>query len=896
MRRWFIALALWFLTGAALAGSADPLVRNYRVQADFSKISQGSYETTLEVELENGSAHTLQELLFVLYPGRFRDELPGLNDLNFHRVYPHGVSRGDLVVLDVRNAKGEKLAFERTGDTELQVSFSKPLEPKQNARLILRSRVKVPEKYGSFGRYRGKTTLAGAWTPYLAALDEEGVFHPEYGPPQANWDIRGKTEQNLLIGTHLVRVQGKPKEFTQKFQGARQVSLWFSPEVFVEEHVGRFLKIETIMFEQYNPTSTRFRELIQKWLEFVERQTDLPKPVQKLVMVESPLRRKLAVRGEPYGFFSDRTFKLVRPLQKYHAIPLVHALFYQWFFPHVSRREDSQDFFWVTDALAWRWTEKFIQDRRYEHVDARNIPAVRALSFLFTIDRVIYTPQFAFYDVFYDYVYPVDLVRDDPLLFNHHRPFGRTIYAHVEDELGPSVANDVVTSYFRNDSKAFRIVAQDQGKHSLEKTFSRWMKPRPKVNYVLGEHRKKKTDEKIFHEVDVERISKKSFSEPVELLAKTDGGKTKLLRWKGEGGKHTYRFDTEESIDVLEIDPRHRLWETTLADNRDPPKYKFVVTQYVWTYDFNENEPTISLSGTFRRSYGGANRYNISGGYFGDAYGGSVGYSRLFGRIVDSLRLSHGVGFGFSVNRLDNELVLATDASTGNQAVVETGSKSFVTALSGSYFFGDQLSLTNPLRGGGASFSVTWGSKYFGGDANYFRVGTAGSWVFPLHPNHLLALRGVLRHSGGSEIPSQLQYALGGVTRMKGLSIDDDRFKGKNLLLLSAEYRHFLMIDLDVDLWLFQIRDIQGALFSNWGRVTDTIQETANQVAFGATQRTKFWDLFDPRDFQSDVGYGFRFFIDYLGVSPSLLTFDIAKSLTEWDNGLRFYFGVTQSF
>jgi hypothetical protein len=79
--------------------------------------------------------------------------------------------------------------------------------------------------------------------------------------------------------------------------------------------------------------------------------------------------------------------------------------------------------------------------------------------------------------------------------------------------------------------------------------------------------------------------------------------------------------------------------------------------------------------------------------------------------------------------------------------------------------------------------------------------------------------------------------------------------------------------------------------------VTDTVQEQADLLAFpGVDGRTSRADVFDARRFQTDVGYGIRFHIEWLGVNPALFRFDAAKSLTESGDPVRFYFGVTQSF
>ncbi|MCB1198985.1 MAG: hypothetical protein KDK51_11480, partial [Deltaproteobacteria bacterium] len=98
------------------------------------------------------------------------------------------------------------------------------------------------------------------------------------------------------------------------------------------------------------------------------------------------------------------------------------------------------------------------------------------------------------------------------------------------------------------------------------------------------------------------------------------------------------------------------------------------------------------------------------------------------------------------------------------------------------------------------------------------------------------------------------------------------------------------------NLGLFRIRKIQGALFSNVGNTTHTVQEQADRKAGLITDVSGFMDLFDPRDLKADVGYGLRLHIHYFGVSPSLISFDVARSITEKGYGYLYYLGVNQTF
>src|SRR5205814_882500 len=105
----------------------------------------------------------------------------------------------------------------------------------------------------------------------------------------------------------------------------------------------------------------------------------------------------------------------------------------------------------------------------------------------------------------------------------------------------------------------------------------------------------------------------------------------------------------------------------------------------------------------------------------------------------------------------------------GQKTNVRVGQEQFQSSLTASYFFGDQLSITNPLRGGYTSVDATWGNSYMGGESNYYQFSTNASWILPFHPNHFMAVRGFLGTSGLANIPSRVQYSLGGLVGMRGL-------------------------------------------------------------------------------------------------------------------------------
>lgn len=880
----------------------EAMDRTYLIHLRLSSADDHVLEVEQDITLTNKSNRSLPEVPIVLYPNRFLQELPNLNDLNYRLLYPHGFSKGSVTVegltVDGVSMSLEEWKMDRyPGGTLKKITLAKPWEPKQTLKVHLKLAVRVPQKYGSFGWYRKRMSLAGAWYAYVPSFDDQKGFLFKALPAPSIWNVTvtAPNKNIVLAGQYFNR--GTPAKIENT--SARQVSVFFDSENSIKTFSSRMHQVSLVMAEKERTSvKTSFEELIAKWLDYVGQDPELAQKPGKITVVQAPVREALVKSGEKMFYVSDRAFKVVDALKQYHTAPIIAGLFYQLFFDHVSSLEDSENYDVMLELLAWYWTEKFMQHMAYANRDARNIKAIRLFSFVPMIDQLLYSPQFAFVDTFYDSVYPYDPVRDDNLRFNHLRARGRTLFVKLEDEVGAERLHQDLRTYLDSRKPFFEIVGHGR-KDDLQTKINQWLAPRPAVNYVLQEKSSKVIPQGYRNEVTVKKVTKADFAETVELGVVTKADERKLYAWDGQGKEHTFEFETKGKPKLIELDPRGRLYETDLSDNRTPPRMKFVLTQIIMNYDFNQQRPEALVSGQFRKTFGGYNRYEFGGFYFGDVYGGQVGYTRLFGRLIDRLRLSHGVNLTYQFSHVTTDDVVVRDPSLAKPALGVLSGPSNLTSLTLSYFTGNQLSLTNPLSGGYASVGTTVGLDALGGDHNYYVVSSSGSWLWRLfkNPNHLIAVRGEVSFSGTEDMPTQAYQRLGGLFGMRGLSYTDDRFRGRHILMGSGEYRHFLHQDMDVNLGLFRVRGMQGALFADAGRVTSTAQELGNRLVVGpSVARTEFVDLFDVRRWEGDVGYGLRFHIEYLGVNPGLLRFDVAKSLSEETAPLRYYFGVTQSF
>lgn len=895
---WSLILSIFIFGLSAYA--SDSLETIYQIQADFRNIKQRTFPIEMRAIVTNHSTQAISNVVWMIYPNRFLKELPNINDLNYRRIYPNGFSSGELHIESLQEEGLEvvkKLQIISKPSipekTLYRLELEKPLAPRETRTFQFVMKLHVPKKYGSFGYYNDRLTMSGGWTPYLVSF-RDGEFEPTDQSPQANWEVTLTTDCAMVIGNEVVQQPVDQKTFLRVNTG--QFPLQIGKHLQIKQYIHKGYQLKTVVEERRPEKIVKSIESIfDPWVEYVEElKADPSATSRSLTFVQAPLREMLGVDAGDMSFFSDRAYKVIQVLKQFHNVPLIRMMFSQMIYPQVLKKENARDYFWVNEVVSTQLAEDFLQTQHYKIRDARKLGVMRMFSIFPLIDQLIHTPQFAFFDVFYNFSYPYDPVRDEFMRFQQRRQYGKSVITHMEDELGAQTVKDIVLEYIRSPDQNFLEISEKYTGKKLQERFSHWTSQRPVLNYKLSKIKSKKLPDGYDSSVLVQKESNKPIQEPVEIKVTEKNGKSQTVVWDAKDSEEIFHFKTKSKLDVVEVDPRQRLLETKLSDNRRPPYWKFVLTEFFMEYDFNSNHPLLFAQSQLRKKYGGQDRYNLGGFYQVDSYGINIGYSRLFGRSLDSLRLSHGLGFQYGFSRLNPDDVFV-DANPDQ--IVRMTDSGFLSTVTMSYFFGNQISYTNPLQGEYGGIAFTYGSSYLGGQFDFYEISASASKVLMLHPSHLLAFKGLVGTSGPDDMPSQVQFRLGGITAMRGLGIGEEKYIGRNMVLFSGEYRHFLIQDIDINLGIFRVRDIQGALFTDAGRVTNTVQENANALVIGnSVKRTSMNDLFDVRDFSTDVGYGLRFFVEYLGVSPALIRFDLARSISDHQQGYRFYFGVTQSF
>lgn len=899
------------LTGVVVNSAYSYDLPLYTINLNFdhkSNIISGS----AIIDFKNNYDATLKDVYLFLYPNSHLTESPFLNDVNYEWVYPSNFDPGWMEIDSVSAGENE-LEFKYGNEEEpdkrifLQVTLDKELKSTEETSIKIDYRVKVPAKFGPFGHYRERLLLNGGFYPYLVPFDGNG-WHFRSNPQRAAFELnlrKGKGDF-FVNGIHVGKL-GKDDskyEYLSYCAGPTDyLSLFNSRRTHDTVHVkDKNLEIDITTFRKRWTVQRHLIKNARLFTDFVSSRPELSAGRFRFSVMEAYLRDRLVQPSQNVLYVSDRAFKVFPPLRDYHAVSVIRGMFYQLLQQMISKRE-KDDLDWVLNTLSWHYVEEYIRHRiAGMKRDARKLSIVKAFSFLQQLDQVIYAPQFSFTNAFYDKIYTWDLFRLDILDYNTKVRSKRVVFEKFKDRYSRQKDMDSFYRGYLEGTANFREYSEQTVGDESEKIIDQWLGPYPKLNYSLEKIKRKKLrggayDNKIL--LKKESDGEVYFDKKIDIFTEQWGGKKEFLTWDTE--KDGLDLRTERRLRTVHIDPRGRLLEYKRGDNRFPVLYKWVLTSSAFGVDINDSSPTFSFTTQFRRIYGSYNRYTFSGYRESSSYGASVGYTRLFGRLLDSLRFSHGLALSYRINGLSNPyavLVPGLEDPSSQEQVITINESGMSTSLLFQYFFGSQYSYTNPKEGMGTTIFAELAGKYLGGDFDYFRAGFSMSGVLPFNQSHFVAWRFKMGFSGRSGIPAQMQYYLGGINNMRGFASGELNRIGRNRILLGAEYRHYLMRDIDLNIFsLFRVRDIMGGLFFNTGRVSATVEEYALARARGESFHKSPHHLFNIKMYDADFGYGIKFVHHILGVKPAILALDVAKSITDFrENGLRYYITFNHYF
>jgi hypothetical protein len=675
--------ALAVLGVLAIAGPAWGRITpaETHVEAAFDVASR-SIVGDVELRITNVTPDAITSVPVWLYANRFKVKSAAVDQINFYWVYPREFNPGWTVVRDLiqegehgvrRNATGELVPHALAGrDTLLMIALPEAVQPGEAIVLHMAFQTRVPERYGAFGCIDGDCTLAGGAWPQLAQLDEAGF---DLEAPPAVSDVSGEVVLSapadvVIAGRFLPRARRLPL-----VGRATHLPIRVAPHFWRSEGVRD--GVHVLVLERHPPppaddaehqtvpyTAEDYgRMTLSSALEAVEvlGLVGLGEPDgTRVTLVESPLRTDLALAEPGVVYVSDRAFRIVpsHSFRKFHAREIVRAIYAEL----LERRPrltgvGARDATLEPEAAAAFLLDLFTLRQYQKSEFAQNLLA--PVSFIPAVDQLLYAPQVAFAGAYFGSIADRDAFRDGIRRFNNLRPRGGVYYEKLRNLLPAVVLGDTMRDVALGKRRLIDAARAHSGK-DLDWFFAQWSGRPPRVDYRLGEISVRKIGERFRHRIAVIKqqvAAERVPVEPVEVRVVDDEDHEHTLRWEGDGPRGVVELDSDDaSLELVQLDPRHRLIETTPAGSADdplfndrwPPRWKFLYNQFGLLVG-SDGTVEVNADFSFRRVNDNRNLWRMAA--FSNSQvlaGGSVAYSRRFGpkvlpnRPLNSLSLSLG--------------------------------------------------------------------------------------------------------------------------------------------------------------------------------------------------------------------------------------------------------------
>ncbi len=834
-----------------------------------------------EIIFENTSNKNLSSLLLMLYPNRYSKKQTYLNEINFERFYPKRENFGNMKIteLEINNEVYDAKFFAKNSET-LEIPLKKELKSNEKIKLKIKWITKIPEQFGPFGYFEDQISLNGGFYPTINALNQKSEFNIKL--------IFSKKYDAIINGEFYSNTNEITKKLSDYY-----ISIVLAKKFYLTKYQ---TKRSNFYYYQITKNENKIKN-IKKILD------NLSLNKKEIVIVDVPIREILTLNSENMLFISDKMFNIFFYFRYFHEFEFIRGLYIQSVRDEIQKIEKENEWFWINEAIGWYLCDlyrNFYNKQTQKPIDARDILLLRIFSFLPPIQEALYAPQFPFTYAYFNDIFYIDPFKSDIVTYKSEIPPGRVIAEKLKDTLKEGkytqLFNEYILELSKNKNSSFIEISNKYLENSKE-FWTQWLKKLPIQNYYIKDIKKVKHNKKFQNKITVMRDSKEKIVEPVQLYAKEWFGEKYYLEWDGRDNEHDFIFESKKKIRLVEIDPNKRLHETFLFDNRAPSRYMLIVEEINASLGFLNQEFDANIDLQIRSMYNPKYFYNFSGFVRPTGYGFSSGLGKQFGRLLDFLRLYHYADVTFFFQKLDENFV---NVAVENESVTVAVDSGITTSIILGYWFGNLLSYKNPQSGWSFWTFLELSSPVILSDYKFYRTGINITKLTKIIHDHILALRGSFGTSGNEGVPEQRQFSLGGINNIKGLPQGGSDFVGKHRLLLSAEYRHPIISNLDISVFdIFRIRKIKGSIYLDTGRVASTVTDKRLILAEQLNDYSStVSDLFNIEDYNSDVGYSLQFFFDALGVRETLLRFDVAKRLDHFTEELtpRFYLSLDQSF
>lgn len=864
-----------------------------RVEAEIdAHVSSDLSEVRVEVRELYFPAKNLDEIPIVLAADRYRS--PGaLRPSEVRELFPGELSSGGFEALEIRVDGIEcKPRFEPLPGGARLALCGGVVGAGDSIEVRISARLRVPERYGAFGRVGRALTLGAGWYPYVA--------RPEVGPPRGLHRVRidAPAELSAVVRSRYFPAVATPGEERRRFSSeerdAAQVPLLLRPAtarvVSIAGGRARFLTGpgSAVQTRAEPPVLVReVRAALVDALRFLgEEGLGLPASSEPVVVIEAPLRHDLSQAIDGAVLISDHAFRVpdFQRFHRFHRFPLLREVFgvlvARWL---RERPATAAELGLTADAIGAWLLDRYIASRFGRAEDAFDVLGI--VSFIPSIDSMLYAPDLPFVASYFRVINEDDPLRPDLIAFPAPLPRGKVIHEKLADRLGHLRTERVMKAMLAGAPMGSAIADAFSDAGVARRFLEAWLRPYPSLQYRLASWSSAPAPERCSGcfeaRVEIERRGDAA-SEPIGVrLLDAEGVERIVVATATDAARRTVTATLAAPLDRVELDPFGRLAEAPSEDdpsprfdNRSSPAWKILLNSFNFVVSATEGQVDTAIDVGIQRRYDPRWGFALRADWAQEAVGFTTRASYAFGPPVTAARLSHALGLAVTGEYLRPGFA-GTD--TGGPALT----------VSGSYGFDNRESLWAPESGAAVRLSLAYAHAFaslegtgLSKDTLSFSLRGLGQWM--LGARHQLSLKATVGAYLFGEPREQLRFSLGGRGSVRGYAFDAELGLARGVL--SAEWLHPLLPKLELDGFrLAWVTGLDGALFGDLGVIGQDVEEALRGPVF------------------ADVGYGLRFYIEYGGVRPGVLAVEVALPLVRARGGVELgppalYIAVAQSF
>ncbi len=868
----------------ARADDAAPLPVRYAVDASLDRAAgtvtaRGRITLTADA---NGLRAPDGSLGIWLYADRTAGVPPSVDDLSFDRHFPYGVSRGGYrgVTLMVDGCAETSLGPDAQPNAVRGRFVRLPVCATATEPLTVRftTSLSVPARYGTLGRASDALSLGDPWYPVV--VDPSGV------PARGEHAIDVRWDGGVLVASDGVHRGGQAHVDVAR---ASHASLFVLERAAVHEEIFagvRFTWVGASPMARSDPPPTsdglvlrdiwesdaaggaiatmrRTISLLRR-LGFTSDARGGPRTMaDRVVIVEAPERERLAVALPGVVVVSDRAFRLlpIDAIQRFHELALARRLFTALVTPRVEATEPIADRAWVADLDGSLLVDVMLA----ADADTRQSPQdlIGFAGFHPAVDQLLYAPKVAFRSAYFHDIEERDPDRDGADRALNDRPFGHLVLEKLRDRLGGRLAPALGAHLLTNAPlrEATFAAARANGappdlERRLTTTYQTWLAATPRLAYRLAHTESTPNGSGYAHAVTIERLGATAVEEPVVVeLVDAHGARTRRV-WDAPGATGVVRWESEAELRDANIDPDERLiQDPALAPDHprfdDELRHKWrppILSSFALSLSVAEKRPDAAIDFTLKRRYDVRHWFGATAATAARGVGARLRYGRGIGGFRDLNSTLGAIVTSVSGLRSENGF----GGSTTPVSEIDVGS---------TISWDTRTEFLNPRHGWGAGASVSVGAAREDHASVRPSAGVAvrAEGVHALHPRHVLA--GAV--GGGATVcpalAQQLQ-ALSGRQILRAYAADE--LLGCGAAYAIGEYR-----------WL-AVSGLYGNLAQvAWFKGLELVPFAAAGLLSSRTDVV-------PKDFYGEVGGGVRFFVDFGGVQPGVISVDLGLPLS----------------